>query len=249
MLRDEDMPPLGRYFKIPDEKMVIEASSKALSEWCEKTYKVATEVRVKDSKKKFEGKEGKLILYITVENVKGIIKVEVGSASLPSFNALCPATYMVKLVFSLQGSSFDSGPGAPVARIIQVRSDGSEQDMGKCPFAPVWVASLNAYPDDPSFSLLYHYEMPSRSVSLLENLLKDALKESIGELCRKCGVSYTVRWFQTLLYPKVEGGVIHAIGTENLSCAIKNLLSAKYNADLHLISFKKRLVDLIMGQK
>lgn len=249
--RTETLPPIGwnGYYKIPDEKLVVEAASKALSEWCKETYEIPTGVRVNEGISLAEDLSGKLTLSMRTENVNGILKVRVGSASLPSFNSLSPATYIAKLVFHLHGGSFQSGPGAPKARVIQVFPDGNEIDIGMDSFAPTWVVSLNAWPDDSSFSLLYHYERLYRSDSLLERLLEDVLIESIRKLCRKYGVQYSVKWFQTWLHPKVEENSVHAVGTEELTCAVKNLLSAKRDADLFLNKFKKRLAGALIANE
>lgn len=246
------LPPAGLngYYKIlgKNEKLAAEAASKALSEWCEETYKVTTEVRVNRGISPSEDLSGKLTLSMRAENINGVMRVKVGSASLPSFNSLSPATYMAELVFHLHGGNFQSGPGAPNARVIHVFPDGSELDMGVYGFAPTWVVSLDAWPDDSSFSLLYHYERLYRSDSLLERLLQDALVESIREVCGKYGVHYTVKWFMTWLHPKVEGDSVRVVGTKELVCAVKNLLSAKRDADLLLNKVKKRLASaLIIG--
>ena len=246
ILSRKDLPPTCQnYIRIPNEGMVIEASCNAFKEWCEETYKVPTEVIVIKRKKipEFEVKKGQLTLYMMVRNLKGIVKVEVGRAVLPSSN-LSPATYMAKLVFTLPCGNMMRRPGTPI-QVTSVSADG-KHEMGKWPFALIWDVSLCARPDDASFNLLYYYEQPSASVSLLDTLLKDTLVETIRGICKKYDVFYNIKWFETQIYPKEGGGIIRPVGTEDLSNAIKNLFSAKRSVDLHLASVKKTFADLII---
>ena len=245
----ETLPRIGwnGYYKITDEKPIIKAVSKALTEWCQETYNVPTEVRINRGISLVGDLRSKLTLSVRIKNLNGVVLASVSSASLPVSATLSPETFMAKLVFYLQGDSFVSGPGATMTRVIRVLPNGNEHDMGMQSFAPTWVISLNAWPDDPTFDLLYNYEKVYKSDSLLDQLILDALVDHIRRQCKRYGVRYTLKWFQMRLYPKVEEEVILPIKTEQLIHAIKTLLSTKHETDIFLKNVKKRFTDVFIG--